>query len=120
MARKADVNILSKITGEFDLLKVKNGKWNIVQLDRHVTSQGFETVFNFLVQLGLFPLKQNCPSCQKELRLAVDGKPESKFPIVYRCYNSKCKKTQVAVRKNTWFEQSNISFEKILLIIICF
>ena len=80
-------------------------KTSIIDIALHVCEVISEGKLQFCMQVGLLPSKRNCSYCKRELNLVAENRKDHETPVVYRCYNRRCKKycKYVSVRDGTVF-----------------
>lgn len=96
--------------------------WNLKRLFSTVLVDK-QTAINWCRAVGLIPNEVCCPSCRRVMaeypsqaeRLGSD----TCIGIELKCNKSSCRKS-VSLAKGTFFENSHISIEKVLVIIYCF
>lgn len=103
----------------FDLSRIKC--YNTYFLTQYVLSSMTEQI-NFCMQVCLIPAKRSCTYCKHELRLVAENRQDHKTPVVYRCYNSRCKKYSKyrSIRDRSVFEGSHLSIDTVLHIIVLY
>jgi len=72
------------------------------------------------VQLKLLKNSRAWSQCRRNLKLSSEHWRDHRTPVVFRCNNKACKKDYISVRQGSFFEQSNLSFEQVLLIVNLF
>ena len=114
-----EVLSLDNLTGDFNLSSVT--VYNIINIGRHVI-HSFESTYNFCVQLKLINRQRNCPRCRRSLKLSIERRPAHKTPVVFRCTNISCTKAKAyfSIRESTFFENSNLSLQQIILLVNLF
>ena len=81
---------LEDITGHFDTSSIP--VYNLFNVRKSVINK-FENMFNFCAEIGLINVQRNCRSCHKSLKLTLESRRNHATPVVFRCYNRRCKKT---------------------------
>ena len=117
MACADDKCDVSTLTGTFDLNAV--AVYNLMSIGRHILNS-FANTYNFCCELQLLSNKRKCPRCRRELQLRSEPRHDHKTPVVFRCHNKNCKKQYISIRDGSFFDNSNLSVEQVLLIVYVF
>ena len=113
----ATVISLKDITVYFDISSIP--VYNLLNVGKSVINK-FENTINFCAEVGLINLQRNCRSCHKSLKLTLESRKDHATPVVFRCYNRRCKKTCFSIRQGSVFEESKLSLEQIIVILNLF
>jgi len=111
---KCDVSTLS---GSFYLNSVT--VYNLVNIGRDILNSIANT-YNFCCELKLLSNKRKCPRCRRELQLRSEPRYDHKTPVVFRCHNKNCKKQYISIRDGSFFDNSNLSLEQVLVVVYVF
>ena len=96
--------------------------FNLIQLLQICNND--DKIKQFCMKLGLLPSRVKCPCCEDTLtKLYSISKAHSKSTSYrFQCNRKKCKSTgknQVCLNKDSIFYKSNLSMEKILVLLYC-
>ena len=110
---------IQDITGHFNLSLLKT--FNMYFLTKYVIVT-IPAQINFCMEVGLLPTTRTCTYCKKRLNLTAEKRPDHATPVVYRCYNSKCKhyNKYISVRDRTVFAESKLSIDTILRLMVLY
>jgi transposase-like protein len=73
-----------------------------------------QTLIEWLKQIGLLAKQVFCPQCKEIMHLTHCDDRSDGFKYECRSKTVKRHRVEVSIRKNTWFEQSNMTLEEIL------
>lgn len=93
---------------------------NIFYLTRNILSDR-NTVIDFCIENRLIPTEKRCVSCRKQMHFRNSSACKG-IAREWRCMNKGCRRKNhsVSARNGTWFSESKLSIEKILLTTLCF
>jgi len=108
---------VSLITGVFDLSTIK--QYNNLFLTKYIGSSPQSTI-NFCMQVGLLPKpSRKCTYWKCNLKLVPENRPANKTPVVYRCFNRRCRhySKYISIKQDTVFDNAQLMFETVLCLI---
>lgn len=93
---------------------------NIFSLAQGILSNR-DAAIDFSLENGLIPRTMNCNQCKRPMQL-IKSEVYKGISRAWMCTSTICRKykSKVSGRKNTWYSESKMPVEKILLLTYCF